>query len=589
MDITTLSASASRAAAILALASVVVIAGCENSSQNGGDAGSASSGTGASSTPADTSPTGQDRPTTEQPADEPAPAPTDEPEQPATEPADEPPAQPSAASDPSQPFTQLGVTDIEIGDGEVAEMQDTVTLHYRGTFRESGEEFDSSYSRGAPSTLPLRQFVTGFSQGVQGMKVGGKRRIEIPYALAYGERGRPPTIPPRSDLVFEVELVGVEKPEPPRKPDLATEFEGEPQDLSDGLVVRDITVGEGEAAVKPNAKVFVHILGVTAATGEQFASSREAGAPQQLDLGDPRMLPGLSRGIVGMKPTGKRRIEVPSALGFGLQGVGELVPPNSDLVFEVELLSMSNPRELSTEWISEETRENGMIIRIVKEGDADAEPIPAGGIAVLHTMGVLEDGTVFDSTFDQGQQAVVPLEQSVIEGWSMGVEGMRPGEVRQFVVPPELGFGEEGQPPVVPANAPLTFEVELFDWRMPREFSTEFVAMAEQVEEGITIREVSVGEGPVAAEGQMAVINYLAQLPDGSVVANTFDSGDMQVIPLDGQSPLPGLRKAIVGMSVGGVRRIELAAEHAFGAQGNPPMVPADTPITFEVELMAVQ
>ncbi len=587
MDITTLSASASRAAAILALAGVVALSGCENSSQNGSDAGSTTSGSPSGSTPADASTTSG------QPADAPEPTPTDEPAQPVAEPADEPPAEPQAEprtpSDPSQPFTQLGVTDIEIGSGDVAEMQDTVTVEYRGTFRESGEEFDSSYSRGEPLTLALARFVPGFSQGVEGMKVGGKRRIEIPWSLAYGERGSPPTIPPRADLVFEVVLVGVDKPEPPKQPDLASEFAGEPQDMGDGLIVRDITVGEGENSVKPEAKVFVHILGVTAATGEQFASSREAGAPQQLDLGDPRMLPGLSRGIVGMKPTGKRRIEVPSALGFGPQGVGEVVPPNSDLVFEVELLSMSNPRELSTEWISEETRENGMIIRIVKEGDAEGEPIPAGGIAVLHTMGVLEDGTVFDSTFDQGQQAVVPLEQSVIEGWSMGVEGMRPGEVRQFVVPSELGFGEEGQPPVVPANAPLTFEVELFDWRMPREFSTEFVAEAEQVEEGITIREVSIGEGPAAAEGQMAVINYLAQLPDGSVVANTFDSGDMQVIPLDGQSPLPGLRKAIVGMSVGGVRRIELAAEQAFGAQGNPPMVPADTPLTFEVELMAVQ
>lgn len=589
MDITTLSASASRAAAILALAGVVAIAGCENSSQSSGEAGSTASG----STPADASPTDQERPTTEQPSDdgssEPEPAQADEPQQPAIEPADEPEPEPSAESDPSQPFTELGITDIEIGDGEVAEMQDTVTLHYRGTFRESGEEFDSSYGRGEPLTLALARFVPGFSQGVEGMRVGGERRIEIPYALAYGERGSPPTIPPRSDLVFEVVLVGVEKPEPPKTPELATDFEGEPQDLGDGLVVRDIAAGEGENSAKPNAKVFVHILGVNATTGEQFASSREAGAPQQLDLSDPRMLPGLARGIVGMKPTGTRRIEVPAALGFGPQGMGDVLPPDSDLVFEVELLSMANPRELSVEWVSEETRENGMIVRIVREGDAEAEPIPAGGIAVLHTMGALQDGTVFDSTFDQGQQAVVPLEQSVIEGWSLGVEGMKPGEVRQFVVPPELGFGEEGQPPVVPANETLTFEVELFDWRMPREFSTEFVGEAEQVEEGITIRDVRIGDGPEAAEGQMAVINYLAQLPDGTVVANTFDSGDMQVVPLDGQAPLPGLRKAMVGMNVGGVRRVELAADQAFGAQGNPPLVPADTPITFEVELMAVQ
>lgn len=577
--------------AIIALAGAALVAGCGKSTQNGNGAGSA--------------PSGQDRPTAEQSPPQAGEAQTadtqdrtTQPETPDRDQAAAPPAEPegqAGQTDQSEAFTELGITEIEVGDGETVEPGATVTVHYRGTFRESGEEFDSSYSRGEPAVFPLSGVIAGFSEGLLGMKVGGKRRVDIPWDMAYGAQGRPPAIPPRSDLVFELELVDVENAapaapaEPPKKPDLETEFEGEPQELGGGLVVRDIAEGRGEQSVKPGARVFVHILGVRAETGEQFASSREAGGPQELDLGEPGMLTGLVRGIEGMKPQGKRRIEVPSEMGFGEQGAGDLVPPGSDLVFEIELLSMVNPRELSDEWIREETRENGLIVRTVREGDAEAQPIPEDGIAVLHTMGALEDGTVFDSTFDQGQQATVPLDQTVIEGWSQGVVGMKPGEVRQFVVPPELGFGEEGQPPVVPPNATLTFEVELFEWRNPREFSTEFVGDAEELEEGITIRQVSVGEGPEASEGQMAVINYLAKLPDGTMIANTFDTGDMQVVPLDGQQPLPGLRKAIVGMKVGGVRLVELAAEQAFGAQGNPPMVPADTPITFEVELMGVQ
>jgi len=109
------------------------------------------------------------------------------------------------------------------------------------------------------------------------------------------------------------------------------------------------------------------------------------------------------------------------------------------------------------------------------------------------------------------------------------------------------------------------------------------------LEEGITVRNVKIGEGPAAEAGQMAVIHYLAELPDGTVVANTFDTGDLQVVPLDNQPPLPGLRKAIVGMNQGGIRRIELSAAQAFGEAGNPPLVPADTSMVFEVELMGVQ
>jgi FKBP-type peptidyl-prolyl cis-trans isomerase len=489
----------------------------------------------------------------------------------------------------SSPFTELGITDITVGEGEVVLPGSTVTIHYRGTFRESGEEFDSSYSRGEPAEFPLDGVIEGFSKGLLGMKVGGKRLVEIPWGMAYGARGRPPAIPPRSDLVFEIELLGVANPEPLPKPEMSSEFEGEPQDLGDGLVVRDVTVGEGQGEVKPGATVIAHYRGVLAETGEQFDSSYDRGQPATFRLEPGALIEGFSRGLLGMKAGSTRRIEIPSDLGYGEFGSPPKIPANADLVFEVEVLSFKNPRELSTEWISEETRENGLVVRIVREGDEEGEPVPSDAIAVVHTLGVREDGTKFDSTFDQGQPAPVPLEQAIIEGWRQGVVGMRPGEVRQLVVPPELGFGEEGQPPVIPPNATLTFEIELLDWRMPRVFSSEFVGEPEQLEEGITIRDVKVGEGPEAQAGQMAVVHYLAELPDGTLVANTFDIGDMQVVPLDGTEPLPGLRRAIIGMKQGGVRRIELAPEHAFGEAGNPPMIPADTPITFEVELMGVQ
>ncbi len=505
-------------------------------------------------------------------------------------PAEQPAAQPEAPQPAATSgFTELGITDVEVGEGEAVEPGATVTVHYRGTFREGGEEFDSSYGRGEPAVFPLSGVIEGFSKGLLGMKVGGKRRVEIPWAMAYGERGRPPAIPARSDLVFDLELVGVQNAQPPEKPELATDFEGEPQELEGGLVVRDIAVGGGQGGVKPGAKVILHYRGVLAETGEQFDSSYDRGQPATFKLDPGALIEGFSQGLMGMKAGGKRRIEIPAALGYGQRGSPPKIPGNADLVFEVEVLSFVNPREISTEWISEETRDNGLIVRIVKEGNSEGEPMPEDAIAVLHTLGVLEDGSKFDSTFELGQPATVPLDQASIEGWKLGVVGMVPGEVRQIVVPPELAFGEEGQPPVIPANATLTFDVELIDWREPRLFSVEFASEPSVLEEGITIREIKIGQGPEAAADQMAIIHYLAQLPDGTLVANTFDTGDMQVVPLTVQPPLPGLRKAILGMKVGGVRRIELAPEQAFGEEGNPPLIPADSTVIFEVELMGVQ
>jgi FKBP-type peptidyl-prolyl cis-trans isomerase len=109
--------------------------------------------------------------------------------------------------------TELQYSDIVVGDGEVAETGDQVEVKYVGAFYETGEEFDSSWSRGEDETLPFgicRQgVVPGFAVGPTGMKVGGRRRIVIPPELGYGAQGSPPTIPANSTLVFVVDLVEV--------------------------------------------------------------------------------------------------------------------------------------------------------------------------------------------------------------------------------------------------------------------------------------------------------------------------------------------------------------------------------------------
>lgn len=96
------------------------------------------------------------------------------------------------------------IEDITVGQGEGCPPNSTVTIHYRGTLL-NGKEFDSSYS-GEPATFPLARLIKGWQEGIPGMKVGGKRKLTIPYQLAYGAAGSPPEIPPKSDLIFEIEM-----------------------------------------------------------------------------------------------------------------------------------------------------------------------------------------------------------------------------------------------------------------------------------------------------------------------------------------------------------------------------------------------
>ncbi|MDF2178886.1 FKBP-type peptidyl-prolyl cis-trans isomerase [Aliiglaciecola sp. CAU 1673] len=105
---------------------------------------------------------------------------------------------------------ELVIEDIIEGDGKAAVKGALITAHYRGTL-DDGTEFDSSYAKGRPfqTVLSANKVIQGWFLGLQGMKVGGKRRLFVPAHLAYGERQVGDKIPPNSNLLFEVELLEV--------------------------------------------------------------------------------------------------------------------------------------------------------------------------------------------------------------------------------------------------------------------------------------------------------------------------------------------------------------------------------------------
>lgn len=104
----------------------------------------------------------------------------------------------------------LKYVDQVVGTGDVAVAGKTVSVHYTGLL-ENGKKFDSSVDRGQPFSFPLGagRVIKGWDEGVQGMKVGGKRKLTIPSDLGYGSRGAGGVIPPNATLIFDVELLGV--------------------------------------------------------------------------------------------------------------------------------------------------------------------------------------------------------------------------------------------------------------------------------------------------------------------------------------------------------------------------------------------
>jgi peptidylprolyl isomerase len=231
--------------------------------------------------------------------------------------------------------TGLKYWDIKVGEGASPKATDRVSVHYSGWLKD-GTLFDSSVKRGQPTTFGLNQVIRGWTEGLQTMKIGGIRRLEIPYALAYGESGRPPTIPAKADLIFEVELLDVVVPPPPPK---QRSIEGiEPVTMETGLKYWDIKVGDGKSPASASSKVTVHYSGWLK-DGTLFDSSVPRGTPATFALN--QVIRGWTEGLANMKIGGIRRLEIPYAMAYGETGRPG-IPAKADLIFEVELLNVAD-------------------------------------------------------------------------------------------------------------------------------------------------------------------------------------------------------------------------------------------------------
>lgn len=231
------------------------------------------------------------------------------------------------------PFATLEKIDSVVGTGKEAVIGKTVVVHYTGWLRDPqaenqhGKSFDSSVGRGPFSfNLGEGRVIRGWEQGVQGMKVGGKRTLQIPSTLAYGPRGAGRgVIPPDADLIFDIELLDViNMPE---------------------VEKIDSKIGKGDEAKSGNT-VTVHYTGwlrdpkAKGQKGKEFDSSRKREA-FSFTVNGGEVIRGWDLGVQGMKIGGKRTLIIPAALAYGAREVGNgLIPANSDLVFDVELLKV---------------------------------------------------------------------------------------------------------------------------------------------------------------------------------------------------------------------------------------------------------
>ena len=199
---------------------------------------------------------------------------------------------------------------------------DVVTIHYTG-WKTDGTMFDSSVARGKPASFPVARVIAGFSEGLQLMVPGEKRRLWIPEALAYkGARE------PKGMLVFDIELINI----PTRAPADVKAAPADAKKTASGLAYKSLTQGTGGRHPKASSQVTVHYTGWTT-DGKMFDSSVVRGEPATFALDG--VIPGWTEGLQLMYEGEKTRFWIPEGLAYKGKSA-----PYGLLVFDVELIKI---------------------------------------------------------------------------------------------------------------------------------------------------------------------------------------------------------------------------------------------------------
>lgn len=236
------------------------------------------------------------------------------------------------------PVTSIsGLTYVitELGDGADVDSNDVVTVHYTGFLTDS-TKFDSSKDRNKPFSFKVGsgQVIEGWDEGLSYLKVGDKARLTIPSALGYGERAQA-AIPANSTLIFDIEV-------------LDRKAGAKPYTVS-GLDT--ITLGSGLKMIMLNSMadnpqpqqgqlVSVDYSGYLT-DGTLFDSSVDRGEPIQFPVGTGRVIKGWDEAILLLHKGEKARLIIPSDLGYGKSGAGNVIPPDATLIFDVELIDIN--------------------------------------------------------------------------------------------------------------------------------------------------------------------------------------------------------------------------------------------------------
>ncbi|KFO19739.1 peptidyl-prolyl cis-trans isomerase FKBP9 [Fukomys damarensis] len=273
------------------------------------------------------------------------------------------------------------------------------------------------------------------------------------------------------------------------------------------------------------------------------------------------LIPGMDTGLLGMCVGERRIITIPPFLAYGEAGDGKDIPGQASVVFDVMLLDLHNPKDS----ISVENQ-------VVPESCERRSQ--SGDFLRYHYNGTLLDGSLFDSSYSRNRTFDTYIGQGyVIPGVDQGLLGVCVGERRRIVVPPHLGYGEEGRGNI-PGSAVLVFDVQVVDFHNPSDPVS------------ITSRYRPPDCSELSKKGDFLKYRYNASLLDGTLLDSTWNLGKTDSAVLGFGQVVLGVDMGLRDMCVGERRTVVVPPHLGYGEAGVAGEVPGSAVLVFDIELL---
>lgn len=354
-----------------------------------------------------------------------------------------------------------------------------------------------------------------------------------------------------------------------------------------GLEYTITSKGNGKQA-KAGDKVKVHYTGKLT-NGTKFDSSVDRGTPFSFKLGAGQVIKGWDEGIALLNVGDKATLTIPSELGYGAQATGS-IPANSVLVFDVELLDIvEGPKPYDIAGKKTETTASGLQYIMVQKGNNTTKAAKGDKVKV-HYTGYLSDGKIFDSSVERGEPIEFPLGKGmVIKGWEEGIALLCPGDKARLIIPYALAYGESGRPPIIPAKADLTFDVELVAVTPTVKPAVYDIAGKDvnETSSGLKYIIVEKGMGKVAQNGSRVKVHYTGYFENGEIFDSSVERAQPFEFTLGAGNVIKGWDEGVALMKAGDKFRLIIPYTLAYGENGYGP-IPAKATLVFDVELIEV-